>query len=158
MIRAPLFPQQWIGCFCFCVRQTSRSIMFPLLCMASSHVIVYLLVLGLLKSSSILLLSIALFVGSLGCFGFLSRSRSQWPVRNDIWFVARWMFVFIWFFSLIGYSLFFFAYPQNFAFPSSKLWFVAPIISVAPAIMSTVLTMCAGDTMIFILKEEDSVH
>ena len=129
--------------------------MYPLFCMMLTQLTIFGVVLGILKSSSILLLSICIFSGALSCFCIMGSQTSNWPRRTDVWFVSRWTFALIWFVSLIGYIVYFFAYPDSFSFSSSQLWFIAPCISFAPAFLSVVLTMCAGDTALLILEKEE---
>lgn len=129
---------------------------YPLLCMMLTQFVIFGIVLGVLHSSSIVLLSVSIFVGAFVCFCVLGGRLHNWPRRKDVWFVSRWMFVFSWFASLIAYCSYFFIYPQSFSFSSSQLWFIAPCISFAPAIVSVILTMCAGDAALMMLGHEES--
>jgi len=129
--------------------------MIPVIVMTLTQVVVFFVIVGILHSSSIIFLAFSIFVGSLACFCVLGRKKSDWPCRQDVWSVARWTCMWIWIGSIVGYSLYFFSYPQSFSFSSGQLWFIAPLISFAPALMSIILTMCAGDTALFILQEDE---
>ena len=124
--------------------------------MTLTQLIVFAVIVGAFQSSSIIFVATGIFVGSLGCFCLLGRQRSTWPRRQDIWSVSRWTSVCVWIGSIIGYSVYFFSHPESFSFSPYQLWFLAPLISLAPEIISVVLTMCAGDTAMFILGTEES--
>lgn len=129
--------------------------MIPVICMTLTQFIIFAVIVGVFQSRSIILVATGIFVGSLGCFCLLGRQRSQWLCRQDVWSVSRWTSVWVWGGSIAGYSVYFFSYPESFSFSSHQLWFIAPLISLAPAIISIVLTMCAGDTALFILDKEE---
>ena len=129
--------------------------MGPVLYMILTQIAVFSVVIGVLQSSSIILLAACLFIGSLACFCWMGRRSGKVPCRQDVWFISRWTCVGVWLGSVIGYSLSFFLSPQSFSFSINQLWFVAPLISFAPALMSVILTMCAGDTALFIFEKEE---
>ena len=135
--------------------QTEVLRMIPVICMTLTQLIVFAVIVGVLQSSSIIFVSVGIFVGSLLCFCLLGRSTSHWPRRQDVWSVARWTCIWIWTASVIGYGFYFFSFPDAFSFSAQQLWFIAPMISLAPAIISLILTMCAGDSALFILGRED---
>ena len=129
--------------------------MTSVLYMTATQIIVFWIMFALLQSSSIILLALCLFVGSFGCFCLLGRQLRKPLCRQDVWSIARWTCVWVWLGSITGYSVYFFSNPQSFSFTARQLWFVAPLISFAPALMSIILTMCAGDTALFILEKEE---
>jgi len=128
--------------------------MVPVLYMTLTQIVVFSVVIGVLQSSSIILLAACIFIGSLVCFCLMGRSGKV-PCRQDVWFISRWTCAGVWLGSVIGYSLSFFLSPQSFSFSVNQLWFIAPLISFAPALMSVTLTMCAGDTALFIFEKEE---
>ena len=130
--------------------------MAPVICMTATQMLVFFAIFGLLGSNSVLFVAICIFIGSLVCFCILGHQSKMSFGRRDIWVVARWTCLWVWFGSILGYSFYFRAYPHEFSFSASQLWFIAPLISLAPALMSIILTMCAGDTALFILGKEDS--
>ncbi|MAA78002.1 MAG: hypothetical protein CL916_01985 [Deltaproteobacteria bacterium] len=129
--------------------------MVPVTYMTVTQVVVFLVVIVFLQSSSIIFLASCLFISSVTCFCLMGYRSETWFCRQDVWFVARWTCVWVWLGSVIGYSLYFFANQKSFSFSIEQLWFIAPLISFAPALMSVILTMCAGDTALFILEKEE---
>ena len=136
--------------------QTEFCRMIPVICMTLTQFIVFAMIVGVLQSSSIIFVAAGIFAGSLLCFCLLGRKFPHWPRRQDVWSVARWTGMWVWMGAIIGYSIYFFSHPESFSFSSHQLWFIAPLISLAPTIISVVLTMCAGDTALFILDKESS--
>ena len=129
--------------------------MIPVIYMTLVQIVIFGVVVGIVRSSSIIFLSGCIFIGSLTCFMFLGRFSGEFPSRKTVWFTARWTCVMIWFGSLVGYSLYYFTFPQSFSFSKGQLFFIAPLISFAPALMSIILTMCAGDTALFIHQKDE---
>ena len=88
----------------------------------------------------------------------LGKKKNVILTREHILRLSKWIFFVMWVMGLCGYCCWYASNPQIFGFSTSKLILIAPTIAFAPACMSAVLTLCAGDTVLPILqKNDDSV-
>ena len=95
-----------------------------------------------------------LFVASVAVFFF--GSEEGWPLRKDVLWLSPRLSLMMWLLSTGVYVGFFFGYPQQFSFPVSKLFFLAPSVALGPALLTLITTLCAGDTALLLLGREDT--
>ena len=107
------------------------------------------------ESMSLLAHATGIFVVSVACFCFLGRDSDSWPHRTDIWALSRKIFGVMWLVSGVGYCVWFLHSPHLFDFSFSRLFVIAPLVALAPAFLSLILTLCAGDTALLILGREE---
>jgi hypothetical protein len=109
----------------------------------------------LFDSMNVIAHAVGIFIVSIFCFCILGKDEKYWPLRQDIWAMARSLFVVMWFAGVVGYCGWYFSSPHLFDFSSTRLCIIAPLVSLAPAFLSLILTLCAGDTALLILGREE---
>ena len=94
------------------------------------------------------------FIVTVGVLLYRGKQTIDWPYRADVLRLAAQTFGIMWVVSTCAYCVWFFQYPEKFAFSAPKLMVIAPCVSLAPALMGLFLTLCAGDTVLFILDRD----
>ena len=82
---------------------------------------------------------------------FYLGAKEDWPVRSHVLALVPKLAFLMWLFSLFAYVGCFLWNPSAFDFSISMLPLLAPIVSLAPALATVILTLCAGDTSLLML-------
>lgn len=105
---------------------------------------------------NIVFVAVVFFLVTLGVLLLFGKKNPLWPYRKDVLRLSWQTFGIMWVVATLAYCIWFFQFPQKFAFSASKLVVIAPSVSLAPAFMGLFLTLCAGDTVLFLLGRDSS--
>ncbi len=98
---------------------------------------------------------VGIFFGSICGFCVLGSRRERWPQRKDIQKITLKSSGLMWLTGTAAYVLLFFLQPDSFAFSGATIFYIGPLVGLAPAMATLILCMCAGDTAATILGSYD---